>query len=131
MRSALSGLAALSALEPLEEALLGGAPVYHPARMTVRWIPALARRARLRGAAAATLRTVYALAVARTLRAARPWLPRSRVLAGVSAGLALAAAELVLLPATRATPVLGRWRPRELPLLALHATVFCLAALDH
>jgi hypothetical protein len=128
MVSTLLGLVALRVVEPLECAVVGRRPVYHPARMVARWLPALRRRPTLLGATAAALRFGYAFALARGLALARSRLPRSRLLAGLTGGLLVSMFEAAVLPATGATPRLRRWRRAELPMLAVHAATFCLAA---
>jgi hypothetical protein len=128
MASAVLGLTALRLVEPLERAVVGRRPVYHPERMVARWLPALRRRPALLGATAAALRFGYAFTLARGLALARSRLPRSRLLAGLTGGLIVSMLEAALLPATGATPRLRRWRRAELPMLAVHAAAFCLAA---
>ncbi|MCA1825525.1 MAG: hypothetical protein ABR567_05305 [Myxococcales bacterium] len=100
----------LEALDRLERRVLGGKPVYDPARLGQRLFDS--------PRAGRALRLVYAPALA----AAKRRLKAPALLFGPLVALA----ELLAMPLTGATPPLRKWRPREIALLFAHATAFAL-----
>lgn len=125
VRGALAGIAgavALAVSDALERALLGREPVYVPARVAAR-LSARVPGAPRRGLA---LRFPYAALLGAGYGATRGLLPGSSARAGARLGVAVWALELLLLPATGATPPVRAWPRGEPGLLFLHTLVFGL-----
>jgi hypothetical protein len=125
--AAAAGLAGLALSEPLERAVLGRRPAYHPTVMLRRmgWAAPLS--------VAWLLRAGYGLSLGAAAAMARRRLPRSTLLAGVAVGAGVFAGERWALPALGATPPLRDWPARERALLLLHTLAFgscAVAALD-
>lgn len=112
LRDALLASLILEGADVLERAFLGHRPAYDTAKMGKR----------LFGSARAgeALRWIYGPALALAQR----WLGAPALLFGP----AIAAAELVALPLTGATPPVRNWARGEVPLLFIHATAFALTA---
>lgn len=112
IRAALVATLALSALDALERRVLGHPPTYDVSRM--------GRRVFGSARAGKAARWVYGPVLAITQRKLR--------IPPLIFGPLVAAAELVAMPRTGATPPPRSWPQGEVPLLFAHATAFSLIA---
>lgn len=119
------GAVLLTAFEQLERAALGRLPVYAAARVGERWTGSRGARAAALGLAA---RLAYGAALGVALAYARRALPRSTLLAGAAAGLAVASAESWLLPRVGAVPPRRLWSRAERVAIAAHAAAWGVAS---
>jgi hypothetical protein len=111
----LSATLAVSAIEPLERALLAEEPVY-----SARSIARRLFGRRVPWPASTALRYAYGIGLG-ALASRVPWLR-----GGLRTALALYGLEIVLLPALGATPPLRRWPRRQWLTLFLHTLAFGL-----
>ena len=112
MMRAIFATLALEASDVLERRLLGHKPVYDPGKMGKR----LFGNAR----AGEAMRWIYGPALGFVQRRLR--------IPALLFGPLVAAAELLAMPLTGATPPVRKWPKGEVPLLFVHATAFALAA---
>jgi hypothetical protein len=121
------GTVALSLGERLETQLLGEEPVYTARRIMARL--AARRGVRLSDRSSSTLGRVVRWAYGPALGVVRAALERSRGPRQRDSGTfgfagALFAFELIVLPATGATPPLRAWKPAQVASLAVHTLIF-------
>lgn len=120
----------LGLTEPVEKALLGKTPPYHPSAIA----ETIVRRSQSRtaelaqGSLALALRWGWGSALGVAYAAARPLLPRSRLAAGLLFGAALFGFERTALPMARLTPPIAEWSREERIALGIHAMVWSLSA---
>lgn len=120
----------LGVAEPVEKALLGKTPPYHPSAIADTLIRRSGSQAAdlTRGTLTLALRWGWGSALGVAYAAVRPLLPRSRIAAGLLFGAALFGFERTLLPAARLTPPPAEWTREERIALAVHSLLWSLAA---
>jgi hypothetical protein len=118
----------LSLVEPVERALLGRTPPYHPSAVAERLLERHPTAPLSKGTLALAIRWSYGSALGVVYAAVRPVLPRSRIAAGLLFGAALTAVERAALPRTGLTPPVAEWTREERVALTVHAMVWSLAA---
>jgi hypothetical protein len=128
LASGLAGTLALSLVERLERRTLGRLPLYAATRIASR----LAHRwsGPMGPAATSALGGLMRWSYGPALALIRNWLvrsPRAGDVPALSFGAGIYAFELIVLPATGATPPLRRWPPLEVLLLAAHTLTYALA----
>jgi hypothetical protein len=116
--------------EPVEKAILGKTPPYHPSAIADTIIRRTGSEVAdlTRSALTLALRWGHGSALGIAWAAARPWLPRSRLVAGVVFGAALFGVQRTALPLTRVTPPLQEWTREERIALAIHSFLWAVAA---
>jgi hypothetical protein len=119
-----------SVAEPVERAILGRTPPYHPSAIADAIIQRSGSEAAdlTRGTLTLALRWGTGAALGIAYAAVRPVLPRSRVAAGLLFGAALFGVRRTALPWTRVAPPIAEWPRQERIALAVHSFVWALAA---
>ena len=119
-----------SVAEPVERAILGRTPPYHPSAIAEAIIQRTGSEAAdlTRGTLSLALRWGSGAARGIAFSAVRPLLPRSRVAAGLLFGAALFGIERTALPLARVAPPIDEWPRQERIALAVHSFVWALAA---
>jgi len=127
VRSGLAGVVALEAFEALERRALGAPPVYASEQIAGRFARRLGWRAgpRARRRLGRLLRVGYGAALG-VLRAAVA--PRGRLAGALGFAAAIYGFELIVLPASGATPPLATWRRGQPAWLAAHTLAFAVGA---
>lgn len=119
-----------SVAEPVERAILGRTPPYHPSAIADAIIQRSASEAAdlTRGTLTLALRWGTGAALGIVYAAVRPVLPRSRVAAGLLFGAALFGFRRTVLPLARVAPPIAEWPRQERVALAVHSFLWALAA---
>lgn len=120
----------LSTAEPVEKAILGKTPPYHPSAIADAIIQRTGSDAAdlTRGTLTLALRWGTGAALGIAYAAVRPLLPRSRVAAGLLFGAALYGFERTALPLARVAPPIAEWPRQERIALVVHSFLWSLAA---
>ncbi len=120
----------LGVAEPVEKAILGRTPPYHPSAIAETLIKRSGSEAAdlTRGTLTLALRWGQGAALGVAFAAARPLLPRSRLAAGLLFGAALFGLERTALPLAGLTPPIAEWPRQERIGLAVRSFLWSLAA---
>ena len=120
----------LGVAEPVEKAILGKTPPYHPSAIADTIIRRTGSDAAdlTRSTLTLALRWGYGSALGVAYAAVRPFLPRSRLVAGLMFGAALFGFERTALPMARMTPPMREWTKEERIALAIHSFLWAIAA---